>query len=76
MLIGALEIEVRGLGDFFAQCSDDMVAESGIEPDIHDVGYLVVGVHLVPKQLSRLELEPGVDTLIFDPIRSLERQSR
>jgi hypothetical protein len=71
VLVGAFEVQVdrRRLRD--ARAEHAGMGDAGVEPDIQDVGDLLVVARLGAEQLAASSVEPGIDAALLDAIGHL-----
>jgi hypothetical protein len=71
MLVRAFEVQIHRRRDLRPRRADALERHHPNRPDIHDVGDLVVVVHVGADQFARIEREPGFDAAHSDAIRDL-----
>ena len=75
MLIRAFEIQVRGADQFGTRLEHAGMRHPGVKPDVERVGDLFVMRGIVTEQITRLQVEPGLNALTLDALRHLLDQS-
>ena len=66
MLVGTLEVHAGGMPRLPARLQHTHVGHAGLEPDIQDVGDLLIIPGLLAQEFLRIELEPGIDPFVLD----------
>ncbi len=68
VLVGALQVQIRGRAQSFAVLQHAGVGHAGVEPDVQGVMDLLVALAFrLAQQILGKEIEPGVDALLLHP---------
>ena len=68
MLIGPLQIEVRGISELVAGIQYSRMGDPGIEPDIQRIRHLGIICGVITQQLRCIQIKPGINARLLNTL--------